>query len=280
MRNKRASILIFVMWTLIVLSLLSIAVSHDSAADIKLMRYESENIKSLCLLKAGITKMITELNKDRNNYNSLNEDWGREKEFRLGENMVRCRTYDEEARFNLNSPDLNKEHLIILGLDDDISQSLLDYRAKKEEDSFEFMEELFLIDEMTRNAYLKLKDCVTVYRGRDQKVNINTAGENILRTVLGDDSLLINKIIAYRGGNDAKICTEDDGIFTEDNFGGIFENFGIAPKDILNYRNLFKVKSEVFRIVIDVSFSEDKSRARRIVAIADRQGKIHYWKEE
>lgn len=280
MKNNKASILIFVMWTLIILSLLSIAASYNSTADIKLAKYESWGIKSLYLAKAGITKMIIELNKDKNNYDSLNEDWNKKKEFRLGEGMVTCRTFDEGARFNLNSSNLNKEYLIRLGLDDDVCQGILDYSVKKGEKGFEFIEELFLIDEMTRNVYLRIKDYATIYRGLDPRVNINTSDENILKIVLGDDSLIINKIIAYKEGNDGKICTEDDGIFTEDNFSVMFENFGVTPENILNYQALFNVSSEFFRILADASFSEDNSQMKRIAAVVDRLGKIYYWKEE
>ena len=156
----------------------------------------------------------------------------------------------------------------------------MDYRIKKGEKGFEFIEELFLIDGMTRDIYLNIKDYVTIYRGLGSRVNINTADENILKIVLGDDALIINKIIAYKEGNDGKICTEDDGIFTEDNFGFIFENFGVTSEAILNYQTLFDVSSRFFRILADASFSEDKSQMKSIAAIVDKLGKIYYWKEE
>nr|MBU1327776.1 general secretion pathway protein GspK [Candidatus Omnitrophota bacterium] len=280
MKSKKASILIFVMWALIILSLLSITVSYNSAADIKLAKYESLGIKSLYLAKAGIAKMIIELNKDKNNYDSLNEDWNKEREFILGGSKVIYRACDEGARLNLNSSNLNKEYLIRLGLDDDVCQGLLGYRIKKGEKGFEFMEELFLIDGMTRDIYLSIKDYMTIYRGLGSRVNINTADENILKIVLGDDTLMINKIITYKEGNDGEICTEDDGIFTEDNFSFIFENFGVTPEAILNYQTLFDVSSGFFRILADASFSEDKSQMKSVTAIVDKLGKIYYWEEE
>lgn len=280
MKNNKASILILVMWVLIILSLLSIAVSYNATADIKLAKYEYENIRSLYLARAGIAKMIIELNKDKNNYDSLNENWNLEKEFRLGGGRAVCRVYDEDARINLNSPDLNKEHLIRMGLDDNMGQRLLDYKIKKGEKGIEFIEELFLIDGMTRDIYIRIKDYAAIYRSPDPKININTADEDILKIVLGDDSLIINKIIAYREGGDGKIGTEDDGIFTEDNFSVIFERFGVTPGTILNYQALFKTKSEFFRILAGVSSSEDKGQMKQIEAIVDRSGKIYYWKED
>lgn len=278
MKDETASILIFVMWVLIILSLFSIAISRNSASDIKLARHESIGIKSLYLAKAGIVKAIIELNKDKNNYDSLNEDWNEEKEFKLGGGRVIYSSYDESARFNLNSPGLSKKNLIRLGLDDETSQGLLDYKAKKEEKGFEFMEELFLIEGMTGDMYSKIKDYVTIYRGVNPRVNINTSDENVLRAVIENESI-INKIIEFRLGNDNKIGTIDDGIFTEDNFSLIFEDFGAGPDVILKYKFLFDVKSEFFRILAEASFSEDKNKIKRIIAVVDRLGKIYCWKE-
>lgn len=279
MKNKKASILIFVMWVLIILSLFSIAVSRNSASNIKLARQESIGIKSLYLAKAGIAKAMIDLNKDKNNYDSLNEDWNKEKEFKLGGGSVLYASYDESARFNLNSSTLTKIHLIRLGLDDDASQRLADYKAKKGGKGFEFLEELFLTEGMTADMYSKIKDYVTIYRGADPRININTSCEFVLRIALEDD-LMIARIIEFRLGEDNKIGTTDDGVFTEDNFSRVFEDLGAAPEAILNYRLLFNIKSEFFRILTETSFSEDKNNIKRIVAVVDRSGKIYWWKEE
>ena len=279
MKNKKASILIFVMWVLIILSLFSIAVSRNSASDIKLARQESIAIKSLYLAKAGIAKAMVDLNKDKNNYDSLNEDWNKEKEFKLGGGSVAYVSYDESARFNLNSSNLSKRHLTRLGLDDDVSEGLADYKSKKGEKGFEFLEELFLTEGTTADIYSKIKDYITIYRGTDPRININTSDENVLRIVLEDD-LMITRIIKFRLGEDNKIGTADDGVFTEDNFSTIFKDFGAKPEDILNYRLLFNIKSDFFRIVTETSFSEDKNQIKRITAVVDRLGKIYYWKEE
>ncbi|MDP2912024.1 MAG: type II secretion system protein GspK [Candidatus Omnitrophota bacterium] len=280
MKKDNGSILIFVFWVLIMLSLLSIAVSYKYSGDIKLAKYESENIRALYLAKAGVAKEISELNKDRNNYDSFNEDWGKEKEFKFGGGEAVYRAFDEEARLNLNSPYLEKGHLIVLGLDDALSQAVLDYKAEKGGKGFEFMEELFLVNGMTRDIFLKIKDYATIYRGNNPRVNINTADKNILNIVLNGDFSLVNKIIAYREGNDGKVGAEDDGIFREDNFAGIFENFGITPEDVSDYQALFSVRSYFFRIKASASFADNKDIARSIEAVIDRNGKVFYWKEE
>ena len=281
MTERKGSILILVMWVLIILSFLSIAVSYRASGDIKLAKYESENMKASYLAKAGVVKMIAELKRDNNNYDSINEEWNKEKEFSIGGGRIIYRASDESARFNLNTSDLNryKEDLIGLGLDSGMSQKLLDYRIQKGEKGFEFIEELFLIDSMTRDIYSNIKDYVTIYRASDPKININTVGENVLRAFV-DNELVTNKIIEFRNGNDGRAGTEDDGVFTEANFSVIFKDFGIRSEDILNYQSMFNTRSEFFRILVDVSFSEGERMIKHVTSVTDRSGKIYYWKEE
>ena len=100
-----------------------------------------------------------------------------------------------------------------------------------------------------------------------------------MRLALGDD-LIVSKIIEFRKGNDAATGTGDDGVFVEDNFRVIFENFGVVPEAIVNYRPLFSVRSDFFRISIDVSFSEGETRTRHFASVLDRSGKIYYWRED
>ncbi|MFA5388439.1 MAG: hypothetical protein WC312_01640 [Candidatus Omnitrophota bacterium] len=279
MKNERAGILIFVLWTLIILSLFGIAVSYNSTADIRLAKYESAAIKSLYLARAGMAKALAEFNKDKNDHDSLNESWNKPKEFRFGGGKVVYSAYDESARVNLNSPFLNKEHLDRLGLNDAVSQGLLDYKIKKGEKGFEFMEELFLLDGFTRADYSKIENNVTIYRGVDPRVNINTAGENILNIALGNDQM-IKKIMEYIRGDDARAGTEDDGVFTEDNFNIVFGDFGAGTEYIAHYRALFSVKSNFFRVSAEASFPENENKSKRITAVIDRLGKIYHWKEE
>jgi type II secretory pathway component PulK len=280
MNNNKASVLIFVMWVLIILSLLSIAVSYNATGDIRIAKYEYDGIRSLYLAKAGVAKTIMELDKDINNYDSFNEDWNKEKKFTLGEGKAICKVYDEDARFNLNSSDLNEAQLARLGLDADLSKKLLAYKIKKGEKGFEFIEELFLIDGMTRDVYMKIKDCATIYRGVDSKININTASEGILKIVLGGNPLIAEKIISYRKGNDSKIGTEDDGIFTEENISVVFGDFGVTPDAISNFSSLFKARSGFFRILVNAYFSGNKDNSKLVTAIVDKSGKTYYWKED
>lgn len=283
MKRQQGSILVFTLWILIILTILGLIVSYHSSNDVKLAKYESDNIKALYLAKAGLMKMLIDLGKDTNNYDSLNEDWNRAednpKEFKFGGGTVFYGASDERTKLNLNSSGLKKEYLVRLGIDDSISQNIIDYRANKSGKGFEFIEELFLVEGMTKEIYLILKDYVTIYKAADAKININTAGERVLEAIL-DDTISVSKILEYRVGNDGKPGTEDDGIFRDDNFSSVFEGFGFNIDSITNLNNLFTVRSDLFRIWMKVSVRGNDKIVKTVTAIADRTGKIYLWKED
>ncbi|MFH1854072.1 MAG: hypothetical protein ABH815_02045 [Candidatus Omnitrophota bacterium] len=268
MIKEKGSILIFTLWVLIILAVLSVMLSRRASTDIKLAKYESDNIKATYLCRAGVMKMLAELAKGQNDndYDSLNEDWNRgednPKELRIAGGTIYYGASDEMGRLNLNGVGLTKENLINLGIDDEtISGNIVKYGKDKK---FEFMEELFLVDGMTREYYLQIKDFVTIYRENDYRVNINTADEEVLNAVLGDEGL-VTEVLDYRKGPD-----------------GDFKNIGeISTIDGLNpHSALFTVSSIFFRIWAKTSFSEGKTIVKSVEAVVDRSsGKIYHWKE-
>ena len=128
MKNK-GSILIFTLWVLIILAILSIVLSRRASSDISLSRRESRSIKATYFAKAGIFKMLAELTKDTDTYNSLNGDWNRNeenpKELMLGNDTVLYGASDEGARLNLNAIDLKIEQLVALGIDERIAEAIV-----------------------------------------------------------------------------------------------------------------------------------------------------------
>lgn len=274
MIKENGSVLIFTLWVLIILTILSISLSYHASSDVRLAKYESDKIKATYLARAGVMKMLVELTKDQNGYDSLDEDWNitkdNPKEFKLGKGIVFYGASDEMSRLNLNSTDLTKEDLINLGIaDETLSENIVRYKnEKKDNKKFEFIEELFLVDGMTREVYLQIKDFVTIYREDDSKVNINTASEEVLKAVLGNEGLVLD-ILDYRKGPDGEVGTGDDG----------FKDPGeISTIDGLNPA-LFTISSNFFRIWAETSLSEDKEIVKGVEAVVDRSRKIHHWKE-
>ncbi|MEE8317949.1 MAG: hypothetical protein V3S13_03470 [Candidatus Omnitrophota bacterium] len=230
-------------------------------------------IKATYLARAGAMKMLAELARDTNLYDSLNEDWCRDKDnpkvLSLRSDTVNYGASDENRRLNLNSGTLEKGHLTRLGIDSSVARNILEYKTKKGLEGFGFIEELFLVEGMTQEQYLLLKDSVTIYGGPDTRVNINTATERVLVAILGNPSL-VRDILNYRKGPDGYEGTEDDGIFKGPDDLGIIE--GLDP-------SLFTVSSTVFRIWAQSFFLEDKNIFKGVEAVVDRSGKVYHWKE-
>lgn len=280
MTRQKGSILIFTMWVLVILAILSIMLSHRASSEINLAKYESRKLLASYMLRAGVTAALSDLDKDRgvNSYDSLNEAWNAAedgpKELLLNNNMVRYSVSDESARLNLNSSMLSIEQLVSLGIDDATAQKIIEYKNKKGDKGFEFMEELFLVDGMTRERYTAIKDLVTIYRGQDSKVNINTAGVAVLDAVIYDGTLT-RKALDYREGFDGKEGTGDDGLFEDVSTISVIIN-GLDP-------GLFTVRSDIFRIKAQAFLSGETEPAAGVEAVADRSkttGNIYYWKED
>ena len=275
MKNK-GSILIFTLWVLIILAILSIALSRRASSDISLSRRESRSIKATYFAKAGIFKMLAELTKDTDTYNSLNGDWNRNeenpKELMLGSDTVLYGASDEGARLNLNAIDLKIEQLVALGIDERIAEAIVEYKKRKGDKGFEFMEELFLVEGMMRETFSAIEESVTVYRKNNPKININTSGERVLAAVIGDEGL-VGDVLEYRRGPDGENATDDDGIFRD--ASDITVNIqGLNPA-------LFIVKSDIFRIWAKAISSDNEEIFKRAEAVIDRQsGKIYHWKED
>lgn len=267
---KKGSILIFTLWVLIILAILSIMLSRRATTDMKMARYESRNMKAYYLAKAGVIKMIAELIKDKNAYDSLGEDWNTGKdnpmELILGDDRILYGASDEMARLNLNI--CSVENLEDLGIGGDIAEKILKYKTRHDK-KFEFMEELFLIEEgMTRDDYSRIKDLVTIYRGFEPRVNINTASETVLRAVIEDEKeYLVPIILEYR--------RENDGIFEDVNAINGVEGLGELDE------NLFTVKSDIFRIWAQSILSGDEEITKEVEAVINRNspGKFLHWKE-
>lgn len=274
MKTQKGSILIFTLWVLIILAILSIILSYRASSDVKLAKYESDSLKATYLAKAGVLKMLAELVKDDNPYGTLNEDWNRgidnPKNLTLMNDTVLYGASDENRRLNLNSPTLDRGQLVSLGIDDLTAQDILDYKGTKGAKGFEFIEELFLVDGVTRDIFLQFQDYVTIYRGDDSKVNINTAGQGVLEAVVGDSSMVLN-ILEYRRGQDGEEGTEDDGIFKHSSDISMIS--GLDP-------GLFTVDSDIFRIWAQVILVGRGEIVKRVEAVVDKgTAKIYHWKE-
>jgi type II secretory pathway component PulK len=74
MKNK-AQVLMFSLWILAILTVLSVSIGHRVSMSLRLSAYERTRIKAYGLALAGVKKAASELDKDTNNYDSSDEPW-------------------------------------------------------------------------------------------------------------------------------------------------------------------------------------------------------------
>jgi len=169
------------------------------------------------------------------------------------------------------------------GAENDYYQGLSD-RYECKNGNFQIAEELLLVKGMTPEIFARIKDLVTVYG--TQQVNINTAGFSCLRS-LGLESDLCEKIITFRRGSDERDGTEDDYVLKNPseimNVGSLFTKEATQINSLIS-RNIFKVRSDTFRIISRGILKNARGdRSREIVCVLKRQKdkspQLLYWHE-
>ena len=146
--------------------------------------------------------------------------------------------------------------------------------------NFQVLEELLLVRGMTDDAFLKIKDFVTIFG--DGKVNINTAGQQVLYA-LGMNDALVDKIILYRNGKDGIEATTDDNVLKDpvDIANDLKTGAGLNQEELnkiveLTSGGLITVSSKSFFVNAEGKVGR---RKERIVCIVDRDKHIKYWRE-
>lgn len=122
--NKKASVLIIILWILVILTMLAVSTGHRLSLGLKLNKYQRDGIKAFYLARAGLNLAVSELNKD----NSVNGSWlsdeslfkkvtltGNQDEYASvsytakdpasGEDKIIYGAVDEESRINVNRID-------------------------------------------------------------------------------------------------------------------------------------------------------------------------------
>lgn len=313
------SIFILALWALCVLSIFAVVLGGMVSQEINAAAYFQNKPRARYLADAGIKCAQYVLKDDVNGYDSLNEVWntGRIsdedksifKDIRMGDGTYSIAIVDEERKVNINTAShdtLERLFCITGGMEADeahvAASSIIDwrdvdiipleggaedgyykslerpYRCKNEK--FQVPEELLLVRGVTEEAFLRVRDSITVYG--DGKVNINTATWNTL-CALGMSGKLADKIILYREGRDHMEGTKDDNIMQDQTkiakeliFGAGLNMEEADRISEITTRNLLSIGSNNFSV-----FSEGKisRRAERITCVTDRGKNIEYWRE-
>ncbi|MCX5703347.1 MAG: type II secretion system protein GspK, partial [Candidatus Omnitrophica bacterium] len=216
---------------------------------------------------------------------------------------------DEERKININKVAprvLERLFRIVLKMEEaqaqELSASIIDWRDSGGEGAtaqdyyymnlqypyeakhadFELLEEVLLVKGMDDNIFGKVKDWITVYG--DGKVNINTASASVLGALgLNDD--IVDKLLSYRSGEDRTLGTADDNVFdTNSNIASVLSQaFQLSDPQIaqlsLVAAETLGTSSSNFMVKSNGRLLDRKATSE-VTCVADRQGKILYWRQK
>jgi len=300
-KRNRGSILVLVLWTFSLLAAFSAALGFGVRQKAALLD-RLDTLMSLRFMSSSDVEyargVLKALDKPEDAYRALNEPWATD-----------YGMTDEERKINLNkadAPTLSRLLQEAAGLSESdaqaIAYALVDWRDSDSsyssagdgaEDSdyaefplpyeakdapYEVLEEMLLVKGMTRELFDKLKEFVTLYGSG--AVNINTAPHEVL-TAIGLSRGVVDKIIHFRSGPDAKPGTGDDGIFAQiENVTAVL-NKAVPPLDAnekVEIENMISkgklTTSSVYFRIHSVGVLDKNKASMEIEAVVDHTGKI------
>ncbi|MCK4994240.1 MAG: helix-hairpin-helix domain-containing protein [Candidatus Omnitrophica bacterium] len=272
--NNKGSLLIITVWVLVFFSILNIALYHIVSSQIKIAKRLREITNSTYLAKAAYAYARYQIIYDDTAHDSLYE-LQTEEERELSGGAFSYKMIDEESKININIASK-----VILSRVPGFNEELAERIAGSSLRPFKLKQELFAVEGITDDVFTQAAEFITVYgKGR---VNINTAGEEVL-VALGMDTSLINIINDFRAGNDGVVLTEDDMFFEGSStilkqlsgFTGLFQQQQ-AVLIQLSSKNLLGVSGENFRLQVDTKISGKSGKAYEIVMDEE---KILLWRE-
>ncbi len=304
--QKKAQVLIIFIWILVVLVILVVSIGQRAAMTFRFIQYQKDRQIALYLAKAGINRAIAELEKDKNAYDNLNENWstgidsqtqqpifGNIELVPASGGTFSVTITDEERKININKA--SKETLAALLEDfeispaEEIAKNILIWRGDIADDSkiyenlgypvkarkFANTQELMLAKDITPQDYQKLKEFISVYAA-DGLININTVSDKILKIVAcgfapGKEGLaegIANNIITLKN---------EKGYFKEKNEINI-STTGDEELIFNKLMNNLNIKSSNFSIE---AVGKTGKIETKVIAIYNRnEGKILSWYED
>jgi hypothetical protein len=220
--RAKGSVLILSLWSISILGIFVSSLAFQTGAQIRLAQAEMNGFRSHIDLVSGLNLASLMIASDPEPYedSSLDSWYGEIKLPDSWKEKLSVRIEDEESKLNLN---LAGEKLLAALLDSlqkdegirikgdakDFVNAVLEWRSGKKNHTFEFLEELLLMEEMEREDFEKLKPYITVSSdvASFPVVNVNTALPAVLKAIVaavpGDEfrkKEFLERLLEYREG--------------------------------------------------------------------------------
>jgi len=219
-RATQGSVLIFTMWILVCLTLISLGFGHRVRLETKATAYTVANTQAFYRAETALYEKAIELigarEKDDAGAAQTGDDQEKDEEWE-----VRCTVVAEEGKVNVN---LAPEEMIrnLEPIRGSIARALLrkrlgdDLKAGGGDDmKFRLLEELLVVEEIDLDKWYGededepgIRELFTVYG--DGKIDLNSAPPEVIEAIPDLDRRIVEDIIAFRAGPDAVGGTDDD----------------------------------------------------------------------
>jgi type II secretory pathway component PulK len=317
--KAKGSILVISSWILAILVIFALGIGQRASIELKISRYQRDNLKASLLAQAAVKRMIYELQKDNNGYDSLSEAWiNNEKAFSKimtaessgdfasieysEDNEKIFGAVDEERKINLNEVNqrlieelfnqkgfavdavalsqLIQEWISSAEEADESKKFFKNEKLKVKEELIPILEYFYQDKEKAWQVYSKINDSFTVYGGT--KVNINTAARDTL--------LILARALASTEEQRAVVDKlVDDLIKLRDaqldkafkDISGITSLADFSPEELSLFDNLGSFLSVKSNYFSIKAKGVSGFASRDIEAIYDRENKrIVYWHQK
>ncbi len=292
--DKKASILVVCLWAIMILSILGMGLSGLVFQEIRFARTYQRLSFSLPIAQGALKTVFYSREKDSTPAFDTFGELAEENETVLcGDNFYKYyfadksspadknEIIDEGALINLNTA--SKDVLMRLpGMNEELAEKTVNSGLRP----FSSINEVFLVEGMSRDNFMLFKDLVTVYGAG--KININTASKAVL-LALGLDNGLVEAILRFR--QEHKIVNPDPaavpqvlgyGFSATDKILDDLRAFTFLSlkqeQDFLALLSILDVKSEYLRFNI-IPYSGSRQGLRYSIVIHPASKKILSWNE-
>ncbi len=272
-RNDKGVALLTALGVLVILALLgSVFLAHMRLETVFAGR-DAQQLKAYYLAIAGIEDAVTRLSADSTTVDAATDSWwtGPSAKFApLGEGGYKLVISDEASRIDVltASPQILGT---LIGGNKEALASILNFRSSHK---------IFSIDDfvgagLDQSVSARLKTLGTVLG--DERVNINTAGADVLAALPGMDAATGQLVVEFRKGPDGVEGTRDDFVFSAP--ADLVKVPGLTPLRVAPALPFVKVNSNLFSVesvgsvqrgVRTVSAKTIRTAMRR-----DANGRIH-----
>lgn len=292
--NKKGSILVICLWTIMILSILGMGLTGLVFQEIRFARTYQRLVSSLPVARGALKEVFYLRQADVTPAFDTFDELTKENEIAFcGNNSYKYyfadksgpadkgEIIDESALINLNTA--SKDVLMRLpGMDEELAEKTVNSGLRP----FSSINEVFLVEEMSKDKFILFKDLITVYG--TGKININTASKAVL-LALGLDDELAEAILRFR--QEHKIINPDPASTEELGYGFSGTNKILddlraftflslkQEQDLLGLLSILDVKSEYLRFNI-ISYSAGRQGLHYTIVIHPASKRILSWSEQ